>query len=69
MKEQLANIRAQALAAIAAVQKSDGYLFAPEEAGSEPAPAAGTGTSAVTGGAKYTADQISMRKAAGLPVD
>ena len=54
-------------AAVAAVQKSDAYLFGP--AAAEPAPASGTGTSAVPGAAKYTADEIVMRKAADLPVD
>ena len=44
-----------------------GYLFGP--AAAEPAPASGTGTSAVPGTAKYTADEIAMRKAADLPVD
>ena len=63
------NQDADIAAAIAAVQKSDGYLFAPAESGTEPAPAAGTGTSAVPGTAKYTADEIAMRKAAELPVD
>ena len=38
-------------------------------AGAEPAPASGTGTSAVPGAAKYTANEIAMRKAADLPVD
>lgn len=63
------NQDADIAAAIAAVQKSDAYLFAPEGAGTEPAPASGTGTSAVPGTAKYTADEIAMRKAADLPVD
>ena len=45
------NQDADIAAAIAAVQKSDGYLFAPEEAGSAPAPAAGTGTGTMTGAA------------------
>jgi len=49
------------------VQKSDSYLFG--TAAAEPAPASGTGTSAVPGTAKYTADEIAMRKAADLPVD
>ena len=39
--------------AIAAAQKSDGYLFAPAQSGAEPAPAAGTGTGALPSGAKY----------------
>ena len=52
---------------IAAAQKSDAYLFGP--AAAEPAPASGTGTSAVPGAAKYTANEIAMRKAADLPVD
>ena len=43
------NQDADIAAAIAAVQKSDAYLFAPEGAGTEPAPASGTGTSAVPG--------------------
>ena len=63
------NQDADIAAAVAAVQKSDAYLFAPEGAGTEPAPASGTGTSAVPGTAKYTADEIAMRKAADLPVD
>ena len=61
------NQDADIAAAIAAVQKSDAYLFGP--AAAEPAPASGTGTSAVPGTAKYTADEIAMRKAADLPVD
>ena len=63
----MAESRAVIAAAIAAVQKSDAYLFGP--AAAEPAPASGTGTSAVPGTAKYTADEIAMRKAADLPVD
>ena len=63
------NQDADIASAIAAVQKSDAYLFAPEGVGTEPAPASGTGTSAVPGTAKYTADEIAMRKAADLPVD
>lgn len=63
------NQDADIAAAIAAAQKSDGYLFAPTEAGTEPAPAAGTGTSAVPGAVKYTAEEIEMRKAANLPMD
>ena len=61
------NQDADIVAAIAGVQKSDAYLFGPATA--EPAPAAGTGASALPGGAKYTAEEISMRKAADLPVD
>ena len=61
------NQDADIAAAIAAVQKSDAYLFGP--AAAEPAPASGTGTSAVPGAAKYTANEIAMRKAADLPVD
>ena len=61
------NQDADIAAAVAAVQKSDAYLFGP--AAAEPAPASGTGTSAVPGAAKYTADEIVMRKAADLPVD
>ena len=61
------NQDADIAAAIAAVQKSDAYLFG--LAAAEPAPASGTGTSAVPGTAKYTADEIAMRKAADLPVD
>ena len=49
------------------LQERDAYLFGP--AAAEPAPASGTGTSAVPGTAKYTADEIAMRKAADLPVD
>ena len=49
------------------MRKSDAYLFGAAEA--EPAPAGGTGTATVPGGAKYTAEEIDMRKAADLPVD
>ena len=48
-------------------KQSGKYLFGP--AAAEPAPASGTGTSAVPGAAKYTANEIAMRKAADLPVD
>ena len=61
------NQDADIAAAIEAVRKSDGYLFGTVEA--EPAPAGGTGVSPLPGGAKYTADELSMRKAAGLPVE
>lgn len=61
------NQDADIAAAIEAVRKSDGYLFGTVEV--EPAPAGGTGVSPLPGGAKYTADELSMRKAAGLPVE
>ena len=61
------NQDADIAAAIEAVRKSDAYLFGAAEA--EPAPAGGTGTATVPGGAKYTAEEIDMRKAADLPVD
>lgn len=63
------NQDADIAAAIAAAQKSDGYLFAPAQSGAEPAPAAGTGTGALPSGAKYSAEMLGMRKAAGLPVE
>lgn len=63
------NQDADIAAAIAAAQKSDGYLFAPAQSGAAPAPAAGTGTGALPSGAKYSAEMLGMRKAAGLPVE
>lgn len=58
------NQDADIAAAIAAVQKSDGYLFAPEGTGTEPAPAAGTGTAAVPSGtAKATLSTGGLRDA------
>lgn len=61
------NQDADIAAAITGMQKSDAYLFGQAE--TEPAPAAGTGSAALPGGAKYTAEEISMRSAAGLPTE
>lgn len=60
------NQDADITAAFEARAKSDGYLFGAAEP--EPAPAAGTGATALPG-QKYTADELAMRTAAGLPTE